>query len=218
MPDGLLFKKNMREPQMYFHSFLITREDGTHAYGSVLTWYQCVQDPSILNKLGSLQKLYQAKYKEGTLGPDQQHNVYRRNEDKLFATKCICLVTSQPVFRPLQAYLLQLQAVAGGECSGKLPLESYLYNILYEVAMPAQGKNVRIAGPLGRILWRNPSSLELPLCDYSFKRYFEILGVRNVLKLLVSTLLEHQILLKSAGVYAMYGRVRLYSITGIVEC
>ncbi len=199
MPDGLLFKKNVGNSQTNFHSFVITREDGSHAYGSVLTFYDCVQDPCTLNTMESLQSQYQARYKEGTMSSEQLCNIYHRTEDKLFATKCICLVTSNPIFRPCQAYLEQLYAVASGECTSKLPLESYLYNVLYEVPLPAPGKSVRFSGPLGSILWRNPSLLELPMCDFSFKKYFELLGVRNILKLLVSTLLEHQILLKSSG-------------------
>lgn len=204
MPDGLLFKKNLADPQTSFHSFVITREDGTHAYGSVLTFYKCVQDTSVLNTLESLQANFQAKYKEGLTNSDQALNIYHRNEDQLFATQCICLVTSKPIFRPCQAYLAQLYAVSSGEYASRLPLESYLYNILYEVPLPAPGKSVRFCGPLGSILWRNPSVMELPVCDYSFKRYFEILGVRNVLKLLVSTLLEHQILLKSSGMKVLH--------------
>ena len=199
MPDGLLFKKNLSDPQKSFHSFLITREDGTHAYGSVLMFYEHIEDTSILSALESLQNQYQAKNKDRTVSANQQCNLYHQNEDKLFATKCICLVTSKPVFRPCRAYLEQLYAVASGELTSKLPLESYLYNILYEVAMPAPGKCVRFCGPLGSIVWRNPSLVELPMNDYSFKKYFELLGVRNILKLLVATLLEHQILLKSSG-------------------
>ena len=55
------------------------------------------------------------------------------------------------------------------------------------------------SGPLGRIAWRLPSLSELPLCDYSFRQFFELLGVRNVLKLVTCILLEHQLLLKSSG-------------------
>jgi len=41
--------------------------------------------------------------------------------------------------------------------------------------------------------------MELPVCDYSFREFFELLGVRNVIKLLCCLFLEHQVLLKSAG-------------------
>ena len=36
-------------------------------------------------------------------------------------------------------------------------------------------------------------------CDYSFRQFFELFGVRNVLRLVTCILLEHQLLLKSFG-------------------
>ena len=39
---------------------------------------------------------------------------------------------------------------------------------------------------------------ELPLFDYSLMSFFEILGVENALKLILYTMLEHQILVFSA--------------------
>ena len=44
-----------------------------------------------------------------------------------------------------------------------------------------------------------PARLDLPLCDYSFREFFEMLGVRDILKALTGVLMEHQILLKSSG-------------------
>ena len=35
-------------------------------------------------------------------------------------------------------------------------------------------------------------------CDYSFRQLFELLGIKNVLRLLTCLLLEHQVLLKSS--------------------
>lgn len=55
------------------------------------------------------------------------------------------------------------------------------------------------AGPLGNLTLSNPSPSELPPCDYSFRQFFELLGITNVLRLLTFLLLEHQVLLKSSG-------------------
>lgn len=197
MPDGLLFKKNLKDPQKAFHSFLITRENASRAYGSVVTFYEQVQDTKVLNTLEALQTSYR-NARRHSLNSDHEH-CFSRSEDTLFAAKCICFVTSKPIFRPCQAYLEQLYALTTGEHTAALPLESYLYNVLYEVLPPPPGKTVRLKGPLGRVMWRMPSQSELPLCDYSLREFFELLGVRNVMRLFSCILLEHQILLKSAG-------------------
>ena len=58
---------------------------------------------------------------------------------------------------------------------------------------------VSLTGPLGKLTVQRPSLNEFPLCDYSFKLFFELLGVRNIIKLLTCILLEHQVLIKSSG-------------------
>ena len=197
MPEGLLFKKNLKDPQKSTHSFLITRENGSHSYGSVVVFYEQVQSTRVLNTLEALQARYQ-ETRRGGLNSDHDLS-FNRTEDSLFATKCICFITAKPVFGPCQAYLEQLYAIAAGEKSAKLPLESYIYNILYEVPFPAPGKCIRFLGPLGRISWRCPSQSELPLCDFSFREFFELLAVRSILKVVTCILLEHQILIKASG-------------------
>ena len=205
MPDGLTFKKNLQDLHGAFHSFLITRENGTRVYGSVLLFYELVQDTKVQNMLESMQTKYRESRRPGT--NIEEDSFFNRADDKLYTSKCICFVTAKPIFRPLQAYLEQLYAVTTSsdksQLLAELPLESYLYNILNEVPLPSPGKTVRFSGPLGRISWRLPSQVEFPLCDYSFREFFGLLGVRNVVKLLACILLEHQILLKSAGKTAL---------------
>jgi len=198
MPDGLIFSKNLVAPEglKFFHSFLITRENGTHAYGSSLTFYEEVRDTRVLNTLESLQTTYRESRMIISPNSDQE-KYFSRSQDKLFVNKCICFVTSKPIVRPCQALLEQLYAVSTGRQVVDLPLESYIYNVLYEVSLPPPGKRVKFSGPLGRITWHQPSLSELPLCDYSFRQFFELFGVRNVLRLVTCILLEHQLLLKS---------------------
>ena len=197
MPEGLLLRKNLSDPIKTFHSFLITRENGSQVYGSALTFFEQVREPRVLNVLESLQTSYLERHHRG-LGLDKRQ-LFNRVEDKIYALKCISFVTSKPFFRPCHAYLEQLFAVTVGAQKADLPLESYLYNILYEVSMPSPGKAIQFFGPLGQLYWRLPTEQELPLCDHSFKDFFELLGVRSMLVLLTSVLLEHQILFKSSG-------------------
>ena len=148
MPDGLVFRKNLVAPEAlkFFHSFLITRENGTNSYGSALTFYEEVRDTRTLNTLESLQTTYRERRRIISLNSDQEKYFVRSQDDRLFANKCICFVTSKPIVQPCQAFLEQLHAVATGKQAVDLPLESYLYNVLYEVPLPSPGKMVKFSG------------------------------------------------------------------------
>ena len=147
MPDGLVFRKNLVAPEAlkFFHSFLITRENGTNSYGCALTFYEEVRDTRTLNTLESLQSTYRERRRIISLNSEQE-KYFVRSQDKLFANKCLCFVTSKPIVQPCQAFLEQLYAVATGKQAVDLPLESYLYNVLYEVPLPSPGKMVKFSG------------------------------------------------------------------------
>ena len=61
MPKGLSFRTqaDSREPQ--FHSFLITREDGSRTYGFVHTFYEEVTSPQICSAMQTLYQMHQAE-------------------------------------------------------------------------------------------------------------------------------------------------------------
>ena len=148
MPEGLVFKKNLENPnQTQFHSFLITRENGSQAFASVLTFYEQVTDLAMLSTLDALQRSF-LQTRMVTLNSADNESTFDPDTDKLYAPKCLCFVTCKPVVRPCQAYLEQLHAVTAGgkQASGGLPVESFLYNILYEVPLPAPGKTTKFTG------------------------------------------------------------------------
>ena len=148
MPEGLIFKKNLSDPkQTYFHSFLITRENGSQAYASVLTFYELVQDAAMLSTLDALQRSFLLT-RRVTLSPDANDMTFDPNMDRLYAPKCLCFVTCKPIVRPCHAYLRQLHAVTSGgqQAVGGLPVESFIYNILYEVPLPLPGKITKFTG------------------------------------------------------------------------
>ena len=198
MPDGVRLEKNLSSPNVSFHSMLITRENGTRQYGSVLTFYEPIHNLKLLDSLESLQNEYKSRHRMD-LSLSDQYWYFSRTTDTLYASKCLCLVTSLPIIRLCQSYLKQLYAITVGKTRGSLPIESYLYNLLYETPMPAPGRNIQLHGPLGPIWWHLPGKSELPLCDYSFKSLFESLSLKSILQLLTCVLLEQQILLKAAG-------------------
>lgn len=201
MPEGIHLSKNVPPSHSYsFHSLLITRENGSRQYGSVLTYHEPVHDPLILNALESHQNEYRSHSGSGSgLSPSDQYWYFNSSSDTLYATKCLCLITTLPIFQPTCSYLKQLYEISVGGARGSLPIESYLYNLLYETPLPGPGRTLQFQGPLETILWRLPGSEELPLCDYSFRRFFESVSLKNVLQLLTCVLLEQQILLKANG-------------------
>lgn len=88
-----------------------------------------------------------------------------------------------------------------------LSLESYVYNILYEVLIPQPGRSTRIylppeepsLPPVQTILQRPSLDDELPLMDFPLRLLFSYLGVECVIQLFSCVLLEHQVLLRSNG-------------------
>ena len=193
-PEGMRFAKNLTEPKKSLHCFLITRENASRAHGVVLTYYERVEDPTLVGMLEGMQALC-----SGPLGDQDAEHPFQSSRDKLFVTKSLCFISSHPLVKPLQAYLEQLYAITAGGKTAQLPVECYLFNVLYKVPMPHPGHKVVISGPLGKVMWRRPAMSELPLCDFSFLEFFELLGTKNILRLLTCLLLEHQVLLKSAG-------------------
>lgn len=145
MPDGLRFKKNLENPsQKHIHTFCITKENGSRVYGTVLTYYELTTDLKILNSF----EAFQSKYLENRriqLHFNQDYN-FSRAVDKLYVPKCLCFVTSEPIFQSLKMYLRQLYAMSIGGIPSELPIECYLYNLLYEVSLPSPGKTLRFTG------------------------------------------------------------------------
>lgn len=90
-----------------------------------------------------------------------------------------------------------------------LSLESYVYNILYEVSIPQPDRSIRIylppeephLPPIPTILQRPGLVDELPLMDFPIRLLFSYIGVECVIQLFTCVLLENQVLLRSAGMH-----------------
>ena len=196
MPEALKLKK-VADSSISYHPFLITRENGTRTYGVALTFYEAVKSSSVLSSLELLQEKYLAKLRKPV---QDEADLFSLTCDTLYASKCICLISSLPMVNPLQCYLRQLHAITVGIKSSELPIESFLYNLLNEVPCPMPGRAIQYWGPLGSINFFLPDpTVDLPLCNYSFRTFFEILGLRNIVRLFTCVLLEQQILLISSG-------------------
>ncbi|XP_062327461.1 DENN domain-containing protein 5A isoform X3 [Osmerus eperlanus] len=221
MPKGLSFRTqvDLREPQ--FHSFIITREDGSRTYGFALTFYEEVTSKQICSAMQTLYHMHNAEQYDILHTPAsprglpprplahpalhaapaisrlQRFNSYDISRDTLYVSKCICLIAPMAFPQACRKILQQLHRAVSSPQPPPLPLESYVYNILYEVPLPPAGRSLKFSGVYGPVVCQRPSTTELPLFDFPVREVFELLGVENVLQLFTCALLEIQILLYS---------------------
>ncbi|XP_070266581.1 DENN domain-containing protein 5B isoform X2 [Myotis yumanensis] len=219
MPKGLSFRTqtDSRDPQ--FHSFIITREDGSRTYGFVLTFYEEVTSKQICTAMQTLYQMHNAEhyssvYASSSCSMDslassidegdttsllklQRYNSYDISRDTLYVSKSICLITPLPFMQACKKFLLQLYRAVTSQQPPPLPLESYIHNILYEVPLPPPGRSLKFYGVYEPVICQRPGPNELPLSDYPLREAFELLGLENLVQLFTCVLLEMQILLYS---------------------
>uniref|UniRef100_A0A7N6FER1 DENN/MADD domain containing 5A n=1 Tax=Anabas testudineus TaxID=64144 RepID=A0A7N6FER1_ANATE len=200
MPKGLSFRTQVdsREPQ--FHSFIITREDGSRTYGFALTFFEEVTSKQICSAMQTLYHMHNSRpvlHSAPAISRLQRFNSYDISRDTLYVSKCICLITPMAFPQACRKVLQQLHQAVTSPQPPPLPLESYIYNILYEVPLPPSGRSLKFSGVYGPVVCQRPSTCELPLFDFAISEMFNLLGVENVLQLFTCALLEMQILLYS---------------------
>ncbi|XP_078273589.1 DENN domain-containing protein 5B-like [Rhinoraja longicauda] len=219
MPKGLSFKTQAENRDPQFHSFLITREDGSRTYGFVLTFYEEVTCRQICSAMQTLYQMHNVEqcssvYASSSCSMDslassidegdsssqakmQRYNSYDIGRDTLYVSKCICLITPLPFVQACRKFLQQLHKAVSSQQTPPLPLESYIHNILYEVPLPPPGRSLKFSGVYGPIICQRPGPTELPLFDFPLREVFELLGLENLVQLFTCVLLEMQILLYS---------------------
>uniref|UniRef100_A0A6Q2YSL7 DENN domain containing 5B n=1 Tax=Esox lucius TaxID=8010 RepID=A0A6Q2YSL7_ESOLU len=209
MPKGLSFRTqaDAREPQ--FHSFLITREDGSRTYGFVHTFYEEVTSSQICSAMQTLYQMHQAENPSSAASLDEADPVpssscrsvacsgYDASRDTLYVSKALCLITPMPFMHACRRFLSQLHRAITAPSPPPLPLESYIHNILYEVPLPPPGRSLKFHGVYEPIVCQRPGPGELPVADFPLGQTFTLLGVENLVQLFTCTLLEMQILLYS---------------------
>ncbi|XP_069132552.1 DENN domain-containing protein 5B-like isoform X3 [Argopecten irradians] len=236
LPKGLTFRTQRDSRRPKFHSFIITKEDGSRNFGSAFTFYEEVNDTKISAAMGTLQHMYQAEVASCSMdsgrssrdpsprpghdrrqtSPRDSAHVYDPEKDKLFVTKTICLIMQMPFVRASRQFLRQLHEAVSKPSDTHLSLESYIYNVLYEVPLPPPGRSLKFYGVEMPIFcqrpmdWREVKGVsELPLFDFSLWDLFRSLEVRDIIQLFTSVLLEHQILIYASD----YQRLML-----VAEC
>lgn len=231
LPQGLCFKTQKHKLDPKFHSFATTREDGKRCHGFSLVFYEEVRNQSICSAMHTLQAMFITELSSGQTPPSLRRirenegngvskslprhfkivnnsqsaqSYYDITKDKLFVTRAISLVCQTAFATAAEIFLTNLYKCLPRSPGPGLSLESYVYNILYEVCMPSPGKSIRIYLPpeqpqLPPIPWilHQPDIDELPFLDFSVRLLFTYLDVQSVLQLYTCVLLEHQVLLRS---------------------
>lgn len=123
--------------------------------------------------------------------------LYDITKDTLYVSKVVCLVTPLPFVSASRVVLQTLVGMVQSRESPPLPLESYLYNLLYELPLPPPGRSLRLSYLYQDHVCQRPGTGELPFFDYSFRELFTTLGLENCISLFTSVLFENQILLCS---------------------
>ncbi|XP_029317361.1 LOW QUALITY PROTEIN: DENN domain-containing protein 5B-like [Cottoperca gobio] len=225
MPKGLSFRTQADQRNPQFHSFIITKEDGSRTYGFVHTFYEEVTSPQICS---AMQTLYQMHNAESTTAntpsssssssssmdslassldeadsptssssSSRKAGSYDSSRDTLYVSKALCLITPMPFMHACRRFLSQLHRAVTAATTPPLPLESYVHNILYEVPLPAAGRSLKFHGVYEPIVCQRPGLGELQLADFPLAETFSLLGVENLVQVFTCTLLEMQILLYS---------------------
>lgn len=178
MPSGLGFNTQKESKRPRFHSFLITKEDGSRVFGSAFTFFEEVRDKKICAAMQTLQHMYRAQPEDDLeeenqsslqlrhspkvtkrSSPRQSIKVFDSQTDTLFVTKCLCLITQYPFVTAQREYLRQLYEAIEKPLKSHLPLECYVYNILLEVPLPPPGRSLKFYGVSRPVFTQRPSKL-----------------------------------------------------------
>ncbi|XP_052808270.1 DENN domain-containing protein 5A-like isoform X3 [Mya arenaria] len=232
LPKGLSFRTERQCHKPQFHSFIITREDGSKLYGSSYIFFEEVTNVQICAAMQTLQHMYEAERGGGLITsitstqslqePLLDHSPllddrdidttesYDIKTDRLYVTKSICLISQVQFVSAPRTFLKQLAESVHKPIANQLPLEAYIYNQLYDVPMPPPGRSMKFYGVTSPIFCQRPMDWndikgtgELPLFDFSLWDLVRLLGLDHLVQLLVSVLLEHQILLFSSDYHRL---------------
>uniref|UniRef100_A0A1B0AU76 UDENN domain-containing protein n=1 Tax=Glossina palpalis gambiensis TaxID=67801 RepID=A0A1B0AU76_9MUSC len=230
LPQGLRFRTQKHNIEPKFHSFATTREDGKRCYGFSLVFYEEIRNRNICSAMHTLQSMFitelssgqqshsLSRVKDGPVSrslprhfkvagqaPQSAQSYYDITKDKLYVAKSISLICQIPYSFAAEVFLTNLYKCLPRQPGPGISLESYVYNILYEVMLPQPGKSIRIYLPpeeahlsaVALTLQRPDPTSELPLLDFPLRLLFTYLGVECVIQLLTCVLLENQVLLRS---------------------
>ncbi|XP_076294827.1 DENN domain containing pinstripe isoform X3 [Lasioglossum baleicum] len=238
LPSGLRFRTQKHSVEPMFHSFVLTKADGHRTYGFSLVFYEECRNRKICAAMQTLQAMHITELSSGQNGtpptvrkgqdghntrslprhfklsahsPSAALGYYDSTKDKLLVTKSISLLCQQPYLHAAKTFLTNLYKCVPRHPGPGLSLESYVYNLLYNVPVPLPGKSLKFfvpndepAKPPLELVIHQPTPLqELPMLDYPLKDVFTWLGADCVIQLFTCVLLENQVLLRSSDFHKL---------------
>ncbi|XP_033217393.1 DENN domain-containing protein 5B isoform X5 [Belonocnema kinseyi] len=238
LPSGLRFRTQKHSVEPTFHSFVLTKEDGHRTYGFSLVFYEECRNRNICAAMQTLQAMHITELSSGQNDTpncqrkgQESHNTrslprhfklsahspgtalayYDSTKDKLLVTKSISLLCQQPYLHAARTFLTNLYKCVPRHPGPGLSLESYVYNLLYNVPVPLPGKSLKFfvpndepaKSPLDLVIYQPSLAHELTLLDYAIKDMFAWLGVDCVIQLFTCVLLENQVLLRSSDFHKL---------------
>ncbi|XP_044593400.1 DENN domain-containing protein 5B isoform X4 [Cotesia glomerata] len=238
LPSGLRFRTQKHSVEPSFHSFVLTKEDGRRTYGFSLVFYEECRNRKICAAMQTLQAMFITELSSGQNGTppaprkgQDPHNTrslprhfklsahspgaamayYDSTKDKLLVTKSISLLCQQPYLHAARTFLTNLYKCVPRHPGPGLSLESYVYNLLYNVPVPLPGKSLKFfvpndepaKSPLELVILYPCPATELPLLDYPIRDMFMWLGPETVIQLFTCVLLENQVLVRSTDFHKL---------------
>ena len=84
--------------------------------------------------------------------------VYDMRNDGLYCTKTMCILTPLPLISMFHQYLRTLHAAVMSDSTPELPMDSFVYNIIFEVPLPPPGRSLKFTTVGGKtIVCQRPS-------------------------------------------------------------
>ncbi|XP_074108199.1 DENN domain containing pinstripe isoform X2 [Cotesia typhae] len=238
LPSGLRFRTQKHSVEPSFHSFVLTKEDGRRTYGFSLVFFEECRNRKICAAMQTLQAMFITELSSGQNGTppaprkgQDPHNTrslprhfklsahspgaamayYDSTKDKLLVTKSISLLCQQPYLHAARTFLMNLYKCVPRHPGPGLSLESYVYNLLYNVPVPLPGKSLKFfvpndepaKSPLELVILYPCPATELPLLDYPIRDMFMWLGPETVIQLFTCVLLENQVLVRSTDFHKL---------------
>lgn len=149
-------------------------------YGSACLFYEEVTNAQICAAMQTLQHMHEAEvygtHTHSTLSilepltdysPQLEHRgidpdvIYDIKIDKLYVSKCLCLVSQVQFVSAPRTFLKQLCEAVNTPIAAQQPIEAYVYNILYDVPLPPPGRSMKFYGVASPIFCQRPSKLIL---------------------------------------------------------
>ncbi|KRX56494.1 DENN domain-containing protein 5B [Trichinella sp. T9] len=140
--------------------------------------------------------------RRGKSSSKKRYSFYDSNHDKLYVCKCIALITKLPVVSACESLLTAIYSLTK-ESELQLPLESYVYWLLYELPLPPPGLSLKLTLLDRDIVFQCPSTKELPFFDYPIGNALSMITVELFVKIYTCVLLERQVLFCSKELYLL---------------